>query len=77
MPAQAHFSPYDLMVLRICQRNGWSIEQVWDSLSEWEQTEWLAYDRQVSEQIVEIMQRLADKEALLPDAYVALLLARL
>lgn len=71
------FSPYDLAVLRVCRRNGWSIEQFWDGLSEWEQNEWLAYDQHVSQRAHEILNQLADKEMLLPDAYVALLLTTL
>jgi hypothetical protein len=38
------FDAHDLAVLRICARNGWSIERDWWGLSERERNEWLAYD---------------------------------
>lgn len=42
--ARRRFSPHDLAVLRICERNGWSIERDWFALSDREREEWLARD---------------------------------
>lgn len=72
------FSPHDLAVLRICQRNGWSIEHDWDALSEWEQNEWMAYMQYVETRMEQAEQALISKEYhYTPETFVAFLLARL
>lgn len=70
--AQRRFTPYDRAVLRVCRRNGWSIERDWDSLSDWEQTEWLADDMKLHEEVRNLLDSLSEQEKLFPEAYVAL-----
>lgn len=70
------FSPYDLAVLRVCRRNGWSIERDWDSLSAWEQNEWLAEDRRHSLLLEKLTEGLTEREGLYtPEVHAMLMLA--
>lgn len=59
-------------MLRTCRRNGWSIEQTWETLSEWERAEWMAYDHWLMERLEEMTHNLADKQLYTPESYVML-----
>ena len=67
----------DLAILRICRRNGWSIEQMWDALSDWERGEWLAYDLWVAERLNDISEAMAKQDKYTPESYVMLVMETL
>lgn len=67
-----------MAVLRICRRNGWSVERDWDALSAWEQNEWLAEDRYRQRLLEHLTDTMTDREGLYtPEVHAMLTLANL
>lgn len=66
-------------MLRICNRNGWSIERDWQTLSDREQIEWLADDLYRQDRIADLQKALnhAEHGVLDVHAYVALMVEAL
>lgn len=76
MRAPKRFSENDRAVLRICRRNGWSLERDWQLLSDREQIEWLADDLYRQQRINDLEKALNHREHGILDvsAYVSLMM---
>jgi len=79
MRAPRRFSENDRAILRICRRNGWSLERDWQQLSDREQIEWLADDTYRQARIADVQKALNHREHGILDvnAYVALMMEAL
>ena len=66
-PARPRFTANDVTVLRVCQRNGWTLAQ-WYALDEREQMEWLAYDNFQQRAIDSMLKSVQKKDGSVVDA---------
>ena len=48
--------------MEICQRMGWSVEKHWLSLSDWERTDWLAWQHRRREKLNAILDKMTYDE---------------
>jgi hypothetical protein len=56
-------------VLRICQRNGWTLA-TWNALDPAERDTWLAYDMHQQNELNAVLETMADEKKLTPDGWI-------